>query len=85
MRSTTVLSPSPLTTTSAPVSSRQRSGSATHTEFLELADKLLVAEALRLTGGNQTHAAKLLGLTRPTLQAKMQKYGLRRQTDIVEE
>jgi len=56
----------------------QRSqGAATHTSFLEAADKLLVAEALRLTGGNQTRAAKLLGLTRPTLQAKMQKHSLR--------
>jgi nitrogen regulation protein NR(I) len=61
-----------------------RSGATTHTQFLEMADKLLVAEALRATNGNQTHAARLLGLSRPTLQAKMRKYGLRRETSIRE-
>ncbi len=60
------------------------SGTATHIQFVELADKLLVIEALRLTSGNQTQAANLLGLTRPTLQAKMQKYHLRRETGIHE-
>jgi nitrogen regulation protein NR(I) len=63
---------------------KRRSGTSTHTQFLEVVDKLLVAEALRLTRGNQTHAAKLLGLTRPTLQAKMRKYGLRCETRIQE-
>ena len=38
--------------------------------------KLLIAEALRRAGGNQTHAARLLGLPRPTLHAKMQKHRL---------
>ena len=63
---------------------KHRSGATTHTQFLEMADTLLVVEALRTTGGNQTHAARLLGLSRPTLQAKMQKYGLRRETGIRE-
>ncbi len=44
--------------------------------LLETAEKLLLAEALRRTGGNQTSAAKLLGLARPTLHAKLRKYGL---------
>ncbi|MHC4200296.1 MAG: sigma-54-dependent transcriptional regulator [Planctomycetota bacterium] len=64
---------------------KHRSGTSTHTQFLETVDKLLVAEALKLTQGNQTRAAKLLGLTRPTLQAKMQKYGLRRQIGVRED
>jgi transcriptional regulator with GAF, ATPase, and Fis domain len=64
---------------------KRRSGTSTHTQFLETVDKLLVAEALRLTQGNQTRAAKLLGLTRPTLQAKMQKYGLRRHSGVRED
>jgi DNA-binding protein Fis len=41
-----------------------------------------VVEALRLTGGNQTHAARILGLTRPTLQAKMQRHGIRTETSV---
>jgi len=61
---------------------RSHSGDFTHAEFLERVDKLLVAEALRLMKGNQARAARLLGLARPTLQAKMQKYGIRRETNV---
>ena len=64
---------------------KHHSGTSTHTQFLETVDKLLVAEALRLTEANQTRAAKLLGLTRPTLQAKMQKYALRRHIGVRED
>ncbi|MBF0103770.1 MAG: sigma-54-dependent Fis family transcriptional regulator [Deltaproteobacteria bacterium] len=39
--------------------------------------KIIIAEALKLTDGNRTNAAKLLGLTRPTLQAKIEKYNLK--------
>jgi DNA-binding NtrC family response regulator len=53
-----------------------------HRDVLDLVDRLLVVEALRLKQGNQTHAAKLLGLTRPTLQAKMQRYSIRRETSV---
>ncbi|RPJ47464.1 MAG: sigma-54-dependent Fis family transcriptional regulator, partial [Candidatus Latescibacterota bacterium] len=56
----------------------KRPDGSAHRPFLELVDKLLVVEALRRTEGNQTRAAKLLGLTRPTLQGKMQRYGVRR-------
>lgn len=37
---------------------------------------LLVQEALLLTQGNRSRAAKLLGLSRPTLHAKIEKYNL---------
>ena len=57
------------------------SGPMTHGKFLELADRLLVLEALRLAGGNQTRAATTLGLTRQTLQAKMNKHEIRRNAD----
>ncbi len=36
-----------------------------------------IEEALRLTGGNRTQAARLLGVSRPTLLARMDKYAIR--------
>jgi DNA-binding NtrC family response regulator len=39
-------------------------------------DGLVVAEALTITGGNRSRAAKLLGISRPNLLAKMDKLGL---------
>ena len=38
---------------------------------------LLIQEALVLTQGNRSHAAKLLGISRPTLHAKIEKFKLR--------
>ena len=52
------------------------SGDHAHEEFTSQAERFLIAEALRRAGGNQTHAARLLGLPRPTLHAKMQRYDL---------
>jgi len=43
---------------------------------------LIIAEALSLTDGNRSRAAQLLGLSRPTLLAKMDKYGLRTETSV---
>ncbi|MEJ5364926.1 MAG: sigma-54 dependent transcriptional regulator [Desulfosoma sp.] len=37
----------------------------------------VIRVALELTKGNRTHAAKLLGISRPTLLARMEKYGIR--------
>lgn len=51
-------------------------GYRAHDQFIQHAERLLIAEALRRANGSQTHAARLLGLPRPTLHAKMQKYGL---------
>ncbi len=51
-------------------------GNRAHEQFLEHAEKLLLSEALQRTRGNRTQAARLLGLPRPTLHAKMQKYKL---------
>ncbi len=38
---------------------------------------LLIVEALILTNGNRSNAAKLLGISRPTLHAKIDKYNLK--------
>ncbi|OQY50185.1 MAG: Fis family transcriptional regulator [Desulfobacteraceae bacterium 4572_89] len=38
---------------------------------------LLISEALDATQGNRSRAAKLLGMSRPTFHAKLEKYGIR--------
>jgi len=43
---------------------------------------ILIGQALKLTGGNRSRAAKLLGLSRPTLHSKIEKYGLKFETSI---
>jgi DNA-binding NtrC family response regulator len=45
---------------------------------------ILVGEALNLTDGNRSRAAKLLGLSRPTLHSKIEKYGLKLKTSVEE-
>ncbi|MEZ5359275.1 MAG: sigma-54 dependent transcriptional regulator [Candidatus Zixiibacteriota bacterium] len=51
-----------------------------HKEFLtyirDFVSRLTIEEVLKLTGGNRSQAAKLLGVTRPTLHAQLNKYGL---------
>ena len=39
--------------------------------------RIVVREALQYTGGNRTRAARLLGMSRPTLLARMERYGLK--------
>ena len=56
-------------------------GDHAHEELMEKVEKLLIMEALRRSQGNQTHAGRLLGLPRPTLHAKMQKFGLKGRGD----
>jgi nitrogen regulation protein NR(I) len=51
-------------------------GTRAHEELVEKIEKLLLAEALRRTQGNQTHAARLLGLPRATFLTKVEKHGL---------
>ncbi len=45
---------------------------------------ILISEALLVTGGNRSKAAKLLGVSRPTLHSKIEKYNLRFETSIRE-
>jgi len=46
---------------------------------------ILISEALNLTDGNRSRAARLLGLSRPTLHSKIEKYGLKFKTSVKEE
>ncbi len=43
---------------------------------------IFISEALNLSGGNRSRAAKLLGLSRPTLHSKIEKYGLKFETSV---
>jgi nitrogen regulation protein NR(I) len=44
--------------------------------------RIIIHEALNFTGGNRSRAAKLLGVSRPTLHAKIDKYRLRIETSV---
>ena len=44
---------------------------------------ILIGEALNMTGGNRSRAARLLGLSRPTLNSKIEKYNLQIQTSVI--
>jgi nitrogen regulation protein NR(I) len=43
---------------------------------------LVLSEAMNLTGGNRSRAAKMLGLSRPTLQSKIEKFNLLIETSV---
>ncbi|MCG6905968.1 MAG: sigma-54 dependent transcriptional regulator [Desulfobacteraceae bacterium] len=43
---------------------------------------ILISEALNLTGGNRSRAARLLGVSRPTLHSGIDKYGLKIETTV---
>ncbi len=43
---------------------------------------ILIGEALKMTGGNRSRASRLLGLSRPTLNAKIEKYNLQIETSV---
>ena len=46
---------------------------------------MMIGEALNLTGGNRSRAAKLLGLSRPTLHSKIEKYRIKFDTVVKED
>jgi nitrogen regulation protein NR(I) len=58
---------------------------STFEAILDQCARILISEALNLTDGNRSRAAKLLGLSRPTLHSKIEKYGLKLQTLVKEE
>jgi DNA-binding protein Fis len=45
-------------------------------ELVETAERREIQKALRLAEGNKTRAADLLGISRFTLQRKLEKYGM---------
>lgn len=49
---------------------------------LDKVASILISEAMTITGGNRSQAANLLGISRPTLNAKIQKYGLKFETSV---
>jgi DNA-binding NtrC family response regulator len=53
--------------------------------FMDRCASLIIQEALDLTRGNRSQAARLLGLSRPTLQAKIDKYRLKVETSVKSE
>jgi nitrogen regulation protein NR(I) len=50
--------------------------------FMDRFASLLISEALDLTGGNRSRAAKILGISRPTLLSKIDKYRLKFETSV---
>ena len=50
--------------------------------LMESFEKILVSEALDFTKGNRSRASRLLGISRPTLLAKIEKYGIQMQTSV---
>ena len=45
-------------------------------------ERELVIQALKEAGGNQVHAAKLLGITRATLRKRIEKFQIERELSI---
>jgi transcriptional regulator with GAF, ATPase, and Fis domain len=45
-------------------------------DAVDIVERRAIQEALERTGGKKTETAKLLGVSRPTLDAKMEQYGL---------
>jgi nitrogen regulation protein NR(I) len=57
----------------------------THDVIMDHFAGILVGEALSLTQGNRSQAAKILGLSRPTLHAKIEKFRLKLKTSVTHE
>ncbi|MFH2092373.1 MAG: sigma-54 dependent transcriptional regulator [Pseudomonadota bacterium] len=52
--------------------------------FVDILSSVVIEEALKITNGNRSQAAKLLNLSRPTLHAKIDKYHIKLKTEILE-
>jgi two-component system NtrC family response regulator/two-component system nitrogen regulation response regulator GlnG len=60
----------------------QNAGPGCEPRLLDTVERELLVEALRRSNGNQTKAAELLGIPRPTLHAKLQRHGVRTTTTV---
>jgi len=60
---------------------RSSSTGGVYNTCMRALERLLFEEATRLAEGNQARAAKMLGLPRPTLHAKLAKHGLLKQDE----
>ncbi|QVL30380.1 sigma-54-dependent Fis family transcriptional regulator [Telmatocola sphagniphila] len=54
----------------------EEGGTELHQEMLALLETELIAEVIRFTKGNLSQSAAILGITRPTLRAKLEKLGI---------
>ena len=51
-------------------------------DFIDIVSGIVISEALKITNGNRSQAAKLLNMSRPTLHAKIDKYNIKLKTEI---
>lgn len=51
-------------------------GSNPHEHLIDRVERAILLEALKRNHGNQTRAAKQLGISRPSLHAKLRRYGI---------
>lgn len=59
-----------------------REGGSAFDRCMDLMGRVVVKRALEMADGNRSRAARMLGLSRPTLLARMERYGLRVETRI---
>jgi DNA-binding NtrC family response regulator len=62
-----------------------RSSANLFNDCLDHVSGIIISEALNITSGNRSQAAKLLGLSRPTLHSKIEKFGLELKTSVKED
>jgi DNA-binding NtrC family response regulator len=62
-----------------------RSGENIFDSCMDSMASLIISEALKICDGNRSRAAKLLGLSRPTLHSKIEKYNLKFETHVKED
>ncbi len=53
-------------------------------DCMDHAAAALIGEALNIAGGNRSKAAKILGVSRPTLHSRIEKYGIEMETSVKE-
>ncbi len=68
------------------INTRLRAGSTDlYAETLEIMEKLLLTRVLQHTGGNQTRASEILGITRGKIRDRIQTFGIRFDSNVLVE